>query len=329
MGEIINTMEKESTATTEEVVKKEERIIWGSYLRDEVVAVKPVPSSGKWSNLLVAGQDKKTDPFIYNKVKRSYQVPLKNYREGGGVTPILDDQNRLHVKKYANTFPEGMTQKEFFEKELGVDLNTTLAPEENFWRTDKRGRVTITRKGLQLNLSQPLDMLKYLILLSNKMLVAPSFEDSRKKATYEFMLVDENKLTSKKVEEGKRKANAYTEFARLTSSEDKMIGFIKSLGRVLPANYTTDWLENEILTVLENSTENFLSIVNDPHYDSKIFIQKAIDAGAIIKKGDKRYTLDNGVELGDMYDTINYVNAAENQEVKFRIKGKIQLAGKK
>ena len=329
MGETINKMEKESTATTEEVVKKEEKIIYGSFLKDEIVAVKPVPSSGKWSSLLVSGQDRKADPFIYNKVKRSYQVPLRNYREGGGVTPILDDQNRIHIKKYSTTFPDGMTQKEFFEKELGCDLNTTLAAEENFWRTDKRGRVTITRKGLQLNLNQPLDMLKYLILLSNKMLISPSFEDARKKATYEFMLVDENKLTSKKVEEGKLTARAYTEFARIIASEDKMIGFVKSLGRVLPGKYTNDWLENEILTVLENSPANFLSIVTDPHYDSKIFIQNAIDAGAILKKGDKRYTLDNGVELGDLIDTINFVNATENQEVKFRIKGKIQLANRK
>jgi len=322
-------MENESTATTEEVVKKENRIVYGSFLRDETVAVKPVPSSGKWSNLLVSGQDKKTDPFIYNKVKRSYQVPLKSYNAGGGVTNILDDQNRIHIKKYANTYTDGMTQKEFFEKELGCDLNTTLAAEDNFWRTDKRSRVTITRKGLKLNLNEPLDMMRYLILLSNKMMISPSFEDARKKATYEFMLVDENKLKSKKVQEGKRKANAYTEFARLTSSEDKMIGFIKSLGRVLPANYTTDWLEDEILTVLENSHENFLAIVKDPHYDAKIFIQQAVDAGAILKKGDKRYTLDNGIELGDLLDTINYVNDPSNQEVKFRIKGKIQLASKK
>lgn len=322
-------MSNESTATTEEVVKKEEkRIIWGSFLKDEIVSVKPVPSSGKWSNLLVAGQDRKKDPFIYNKVKRSYQVPLRNYREGGGVTPILDDLTRIHIQKYSAQYPDGMTQKEFFEKELGVDLNTTLAPELNFWRTDKRGRVTITKKGLQLNLTQPLDMLKYLILLSNKMLIAPSFEESTKKATYEFMLVDDNKMLSRKVEEGKRKKRAYVEFSKITSSRTKMVGFIKALGRVLPARATDDWLENEILTVLENNVDNFLSIVDDPNYDHKIFIQEAVEVGAIIKKSDKRYTLDNGIELGDLIDTLNYINSPENQEVKLRIKSKIELAKK-
>ncbi len=35
---------------------------WSSYLRDEIVNVKAVESSGKWNTLLVKGQDKKKDP---------------------------------------------------------------------------------------------------------------------------------------------------------------------------------------------------------------------------------------------------------------------------
>lgn len=304
------------------------KIVYGSFLRDEIVAVKPVPSSGKWSNLLVGNQENKKDPYMYNKVKRSYQIPLKNYREGGGVVEVLDDQKRVFVLKYINTYPDGMTQKEFFERELGCDLNTTLEPEKNFWRTDKRGRVTITKKGLTLNLNQPLDMLKYLILLSNKMLIAPSFEDATLKATYEFMLVDENKLTSRTVETGRTKAKAFTQFGIITSSREKMIGFIKSLGRVLPARATDEFLESEILKVLENSPEAFLAIVEDPNYDRKIFIQQGVDCGAILKKANNRYTLDNGVELGDLNDTLNYLGNPENQEVRLRIKSRIELANK-
>ncbi len=169
MGEIKNTMGKEIKEVEvleAKEVKKEEyipKIVYGSFLREERVNIKPVESGGKWSNLLVAGQDNKKDPFLYNKAKRSYQVPLKTYEQGGGVTHILDDIKRVHILKYHTVFPEGMTQKEFFEKELGTNLNPSLKVDENFWRTDKRSRVTLTRKGLTLNLSEPIDMLKYLI----------------------------------------------------------------------------------------------------------------------------------------------------------------------
>ena len=39
-----------------------EKIIYGTFLQDRLVSIKPVESSGKWNNLLVKGQDKKKDP---------------------------------------------------------------------------------------------------------------------------------------------------------------------------------------------------------------------------------------------------------------------------
>jgi hypothetical protein len=315
------------TAKTKEVTK-EPQITWSSFLRKETVSVRPVEASGKWSTLLVKGQDKRKDPFIYNKVKRSYQVPLNDYRRGGGVKAILDDQERRHIKKYYNKYPNGMTQKEFFENELGVDLNHTLPIEENFWRSDRRGRITMTKEGVSLNLNLSIDMLKYLILLSNKKLISPSYDDRLLKATYEFMMVDDNKVTSKKVAAAELKARAYTKFAEVTSNKHKMIGFIKSLGRTIPSSHTEDWLKNEIINVLDESSENFLAVVDHPQYDQRIFVQEAIDAGAIKKMSERRYVLDNGIELGELTDTINYLDNPDNQEVKMRIKTQVELSKK-
>ena len=304
----------------------ESKTVYGTFLQDRIVAVKPVESSGKWSTLLVQGQDKSKDPFLLNKAKRSYQVPLNSVNLGGGVKVILDDQRRVLIEKYKESHPNGMTQKEFFEKELGVNLNPTLPHDENFWRTDRRGRVTLTKEGTTLNLNNALDMLKYLILLSNKMLISPSYDDRTLKATYEFMIVDESKVTVKKLEEASIKAQAYVKFAEITNSKKATIGFIKSLGRAIPATATEDWLKSEVLTIVDNNPNYFLEIVNHPQYEQRIFVQEAIEAGAIIRKGEKRYTLDNGAELGDLTDTINYLINPDNQEVKLRIKAKVELA---
>ena len=307
----------------------ETKKVYGTFLQDRIVSVKPVESSGKWSNLLVQGQDRSKDPFLLNKVKRSYQVPLNSEMRGGGVKVILDDQRRVLIQKFEESFPNGMTQKEFFEKELGVNLNPTLPQDTNFWRTDRRGRVILTKEGTTLNLNQPLDMLKYLILLSNKMLVSPSYDERVLKATYEFMIVDEHKVTSKKLEEASVKAQAYVKFAEVTNSKAATIGFIKSLGRTIPATATEDWLKGEVLNIVDSNPTYFLEIVNHPQYNERIFVQEAIEAGAVIRKGEKRYTLDNGSELGDLTDTINYLLNPDNQEVKLRIKAKIDLAQRK
>jgi hypothetical protein len=308
--------------------KEVEKVIYGSFLQNRIVSIKPVESSGKWSTLLVQGQERKKDPFLYNKVKRSYQVPLNNIHNGGGVKVILNDQRRVLIEKYKESYPNGMTQKEFFEKELGVNLNPTLPNDDNFWRTDRRGRVILTKEGATLNLNQPLDMLKYLILMANTSLISPSYDQRNNKATYEFMVVDESKVTVKRLEEASVKADAYLKYAEITNSKAATIGFIKSLGRAIPATAINDenWLKSEVLAIVDNDPKYFLEIVNHPQYSERIFVQEAIEAGAVIRKGEKRYTLDNGAELGDLTDTINYLLNPDNQEVKLRIKAKIDLA---
>jgi hypothetical protein len=306
---------------------EKEKVVYGTFLQNRIVAVKPIESSGKWSSLLVQGQERKKDPFLYNKVKRSYDVPLQPEHKGGGITVILDDQKRVLIQKYMESFPHGMTQKEFFEKELGANLNPSLQ-EKNFWRDDRRARVMITKEGITLNLNQPLDMLKYLILLANERTISPSYEGRHNKASYEFMMVDESKVTAKLLEEGQETANAYIKYAEVTQSKASTVGFIKALGRAIPKSATSEWLKGEVLKIVQTNPKYFLEIVNHPQYNERIFVQEAIEAGAILKKGEKRYTLDNGVELGDLTDTVNFLLNGDNQDVKLRIKAKIELANK-
>jgi hypothetical protein len=184
----------------------------------------------------------------------------------------------------------------------------------------------MTKEGTTLNLNLSLDMLKYHILIANKSLVSPSYEDRNLKATYEFMIVDESKVTTKKLAEASVKADAFIKYAEITNSKKATIGFIKSLGRTIPATASEEWIKNEVLNIADSNPAYFLEIVNHPQYNERIFVQEAVEAGAIIRKGEKRYTLDNGSELGDMTDVINYLLNPDNQEVKLRIKAKIDLA---
>jgi hypothetical protein len=314
--------------TAEKTTVKEPTKIYGSFLKEQIVTVKAVESSGRWANLLVKGQEMKKDPFLYGKVKRSFQIPLNSERMGGGVKVILDNQKRVLIKKYENTFSQGMTEQEFFEKELGVNLNPFLPKEDNFWRTDKRGRVVLTKEGLTLNLSNTLDMLRYKILIANKTRVSPSYEERKNSQSYEFMLVDEGRLISKRVEEANVKTEAYVKFSEVTRNKAAMIGFIKSLGRAIPINHTEDWLKSEVLNVLENDPVNFLTIVKDPNYENRIFVQDAIECGSIKRMNERRYILDNGIELGDLISTINWINDPENQESKLRIKSQVEMSKK-
>ena len=60
--------------------KTEVKIIYGSFLKEKIVDVKAIESSGRWKNLLVGGQEGKMskEPYMFGKVKRSFQVPLQS-----------------------------------------------------------------------------------------------------------------------------------------------------------------------------------------------------------------------------------------------------------
>lgn len=319
-------MENETATKEEKVVR-----IYGSFLKDKTVEVKAIESSGKWKNLLVGGQEGRMakEPYMFGKVKRSFQVPLQSERKGGGIKVVLDNTTRVHVKKYEAAFPSGITEQEFFEKELGIDLNPTLPKLQNFWRGDKRGRVTLKKEGAELNLRLPMDMLRFKILMANIAYIAPSYDVRRNKASYEFMIIDQGSVVSRRVEQAELVAKASKRYLEITSSIPSMKGFIKAIGRTIPGNHNEDWLKGEILTVLEESHSRFLSIVDDPLYNKRMFVQEAVDAGAINKMNDKRYVSDNGIELGDLLSTISWLSDPEHQESRLRIKAQIDMAAKK
>lgn len=317
-----------SEETAKETITVEKKV-YGSFLKDQILHVKPVESSGKWANLLVKGQDKKNDPFMLAKVKRSYQVPLNSHHNGGGVRSVLDNEKRVLIKKYSESFPDGMTEQEFFEKELGAELNPRLPKEDNFWRNDRRGRVILTREGLRLDLNNSIDMLRYRILMANTSKISPSYEERGNSQSYEFMIVNEGKLTSKRVETALKEADAWVKFAEITRKKKTMVGFIRSLGRTIPIQHDEDWLKSEVLTELERNPSKFLAVVNDPLFDNRIFVQEAVEAGALKRLNSKRYTTDSGVELGDLLSTINWLNDGDNQEARIRIKARIEMYQKK
>ena len=320
---------KKEEPKKEKVAVVEKKTVWSSYLENRTVEVKPIESSGKWKKLLVAGQDLTKEPFMFNKVKKSFQVPLVSARHGGGIKTILDDIERKMIKKYVQKYPEGMTERQFFEEELGADLSPYNSSETNFWRINKKSRVTLTKQGLALDLNTALGMLRYKILLSNHNLISPSYEDRKKRATYEFMIVSQGKLISKKAEAGKLKTKAFAEYGKIVSSDSNMKGFIRALGRTVPANYNSDWLETEILQVLEESPAGFLRIVQDPTYKGRIFMQQAVEAGAVKKMNDRRYTLDNGIEIGDLQQALRWMDDPENQDMYMRVKTQVELSVKK
>lgn len=309
-----NDSNQEEAPVVETPVKEEEPL--KNFLEDRRIKVVPVQAGGRWAELLMQGEERKNEPYLFNKVKRSYQVPLRPVDQGGGLHRVLDNFKPFKTVQYPN---ETLTEQQYFEKVLGVDLNPLLPAETNFWRTDKRSRVVMDKKGIVLNLMNEMDMLKYKILLTNKKKIAPSPELQDRRATYQFMLLDENAMVMQNAIEADLKSNAAIKYAEISQSEQTMLDFFKVLGKGTPVKVDANWLKAEIFKLVEFDPKLFLSYANDPYYRDKIRIHDGVQLGVLKKIKENLYALDNGFEIGSMNDVISYLNNPENESIKARI----------
>lgn len=292
-----------------------------NYLEDRKVTIRPIPGNGEWSSILQNGDIVKEEPFILKKAKRGYQIP---FARGGGLVKIFDNFNA----HYTVQFPEErMTEQAFFEKVMGTDLNpltvtNTVTGVVNFWKDDIRSRIILTRDSKTLDLSDPSQMIQYRVAMAQDN-IANSWEE-RFNGLFDFVIVDEDRVVSRRLEETQDKSDAYAELAKLIASETKMRNFIKATGKSIPMKAREPWLKDQIITTLESDYKKFLMIVKDDLFHDKVFIADALRVQALIKLSSKRYALDNGKEIGTIEDMAHYLRNPNQQELRIRIKGQIE-----
>ena len=90
-------------------------------------------------------------------------------------------------------------EKKFLEYKLGLEPNALSVHNRtnNFWSDANEqgvGRVELIKGDNPLDLSEPIDYIKYKILLNNKEQIAPSIQalQDKPKATYKFVIISES-----------------------------------------------------------------------------------------------------------------------------------------
>ena len=287
-----------------------------SFLLNKKVRIEPVANGSAFKDLLVEKSKAKNQAFLFEGVTKTISVPMDPIR--GGLVEVLDNSKRFKTTKFPN---DTLTEQEYFERVLEVNLSPYS--KDSLFTNDPRGSVVLENRAYTLDLSNPWDYLQYKILLSNKKLVAATYEERFDRPSYKFCIVDEKKVSDKKRENFKSKQTAYAKYDEIAKSKEALEDFIKSMGsKKLPLNYTKEWLEEEIESIIEESPAKFNEIAEDINYKTKVFIYNAVDCGAL-EKSKNAYSLDTGKELGILRDTVSYFNDPRNQDVKLRIKGLI------
>lgn len=228
-----------------------------------------------------------------------------------------------------NTLANVLTneEKKFLEGPEGLNMNLSVYSNSKFWEERK----VILRKGDNiLDLSDPIDYIDYKILLANKSLIAPSWEDRNKKLTYWFAIVEdgEEEKLNRKVFNYKKKA--FKLYSKIEDNKDILRGIIKIINKKPISKQTRlDFLQGEVEKIIDNTPEKFVSLVEDSNYETKILLSHAEDAGVVIVQ-NKRYMTSDGIELA--YDgelasfdnAVKYLSDPANKELLDIIKVKVK-----
>lgn len=223
---------------------------------------------------------------------------------------------------------------EFFEdkRKSGMSFEIgSLSPfnedGKNFWRS-KASKVRLDNNPLVLDLSDPSDYLKYKILLSNDTLVAPSAEDEFKKKSFIFVMESEEEQQKKVVVKGDKKKRAWKLAAKMENDKEAMINFLTVVGKRPSENSKLAFLVSEIDTYVDEHIDEFLNILEDPLYEVRILLTKAVQIKAVIKEGHK-YLLADGTELcnrgeiNNLVSALKFLNSDENQDIRMMLEAKL------
>lgn len=229
-------------------------------------------------------------------------------------------------------------EKAFLEEYMGLEPNalSVYKKENNFWDTSNDegvSKVILHKHDNHLDLSNPVDYIKYKILLANKERIAPSIKElqDNPKATYEYVIMSDQEDTAAIKTNISTKMQCYKELGKIEDNADILRLVIETIdGRGMAPSSKIEILQNKANDLIQANARLFLSTVTDKLLPTKVLIKKAIESGIISKRGDYLYMRKDGMPLcGDGQEpTFNiaaaFLNEPKNQELKFSIEAQLK-----
>lgn len=255
---------------------------------------------------------------------------------------MAEDAVRTFVvpKLTSGTYVNVLTNNEmaFLEDCLGMEKGalSVYKKVDNFWSDANPmgiGKVRLRKQDNYLDLSVAEDYIKYKILLANKDFICPSqkdFED-RPKATYQFVVINENDNVSTAKRSMSVTMECYKEFGKIEDNLDVLMCVVELLdGRSVADNTSKDFLHTRIDSFIQSNPKQFLKVVKDETLPVKSLIRRSVNAGLITKRGDYYYLKSDGKPLcGDneepvLSTAVRYLNNPRNQELKFSLEAQLK-----
>lgn len=244
---------------------------------------------------------------------------------------------RLKSGIYKNVLTNA--EKECLEEVMQLEPNALSIHKKvnNFWDdSNDQGvnKVELHKHDNILDLSNPVDYIKYKILLANNDLIAPSLEElqERPQATYQFVIIHEQEEARHDAGGISVMQKCFAEYGKVENDADTLRTIIEIFTkRPTSANTKLPAIQKEIFNCIQKDDSKFLKIITDPLLRFKTIIIMAAEAGVLAKKNDGYYYLmEDGRPLCELNQNSTLDNAAKylsdpkRQDLLFRIEGKLK-----
>ena len=259
---------------------------------------------------------------------------------GGGMAESAT--RKFTVPRLASTgnFKNVLTnnEKAFLEKAMGLEYNALniYRRHDNFWDDSNPrgiGKVTLYKQDNYLDLSSPIDYIKYKILLANKDTIASSLQELEEhpKATYQFVIISENAETQMNLSKMDATKRCYMEYGKIENDKDTLRVVIETFeGRPTTAQTKLDWLQGKINDYIQKDPRRFLAVIQDELLPTKVLIKRSLEAGLIGMKNDAYYLRSDGsplCEIGEestLNNAAKYIASVKHQQLKYTLEAKLK-----
>ena len=272
-------------------------------LPNEKITVKFIPrkkgmAANVDSNHVISGG-------MLSKAIKTYQCPLMS--RGGGLANILTKD-----------------EKNYLEAELQINLSVY----GDFW-TNYKVKLHKDDASNVFDLSEPMHYLALKILENYPDEIAHSWDQRKDKPSYMFVITRPGEVTSERKMKLDTKKLAFKLFGKIEDNKNTLIGVLKLLtNQPISENSDIEWLQGQVQEYVDNNPTNFVNLVKDPSFETKLLINRAVTAGVIKKNGNKYGTVD-GLELCNSKEQPTFNNAVrfleddKNQEVRLLIEARL------
>lgn len=268
------------------------------------------------------------------KITNPKHVLYGGMAENAKITYVVP---KLSSGVYVNVLTDA--EKDYLEYALGLEPNalSVYNRKNNFWSTATEGSIAFVELKKQDNyfyLNDPVQYIKYKILLANKEYIAPSLEalQNSPKATYRFVIINEGEEAKASKSRMSYTMQCYKEFGKVENNPD-MLRFILFAATSVKSVPTTplEILQVKVNDLIQADAKAFLRIISDPLRDTKVLIIRAAEEGLISKRANFYY-MKSGNETIPMCENgeeptlsiaARWLSHPRRQEMKFNLEDRL------